>query len=82
MTASRAQTAPPVHRRDSAPPAQPCSGCAALGQRVMELEVHYMELQQELHELSEVLRTQAGQIDQLERRLELTLALAEADEEP
>lgn len=63
-----------------------CPGCAVLGSRVMELEVRYMELQQELHELSGVLRAQAEQIDQLERRLDdqcaQELDQAEAQEEP
>ncbi len=81
MTADRPAADLPAHRRDSHPPQTSCSGCAALGHRVMELEVHYMELQHELHELSDVLRAQADQIDLLEGRLEQSLAGSAAQEE-
>lgn len=81
MTVARAGADLSAHRRDSHPPGSPCPACAALGSRVMELELRYMELQHELHELSGVVRAQADQIDQLERRLDQSLAESEDQEE-
>lgn len=50
-----------------------CPDCAALQARVVELELRYMDLEQQLEELSALVRRQDDQLDQLGRALQASL---------
>lgn len=77
MTAAPAN---PQHPADPHhPDGQPCSGCAALQARVVELELRYMLVDQQLEELTAISRQQADQLDQLARQLQEGLAGGDDD---
>lgn len=51
-----------------------CPTCPQLQARVVELELRYMDLEQQLEELTTIVHRQADQLDRLARELQSTLA--------
>lgn len=51
-----------------------CPTCRQLQARVVELELRYMDLEQQLEELTSVVQRQADQLDRLAREPQSTLA--------
>ncbi len=51
-----------------------CPNCPQLQARVVELELRYMDLEQQVEELTSIVHRQADQLDRLARELQSTLA--------
>lgn len=56
-----------------------CPTCPQLQARVVELELRYMDLEQQLEELTSIVHRQADQLDRLARELQSTLAGEDGD---